>query len=141
MKTVKSFCEKLSREPETKGNNNIEQVKSNRSEECFLSKPKLDSRPEPFKAVPIERLRIDRKNEEEELQHIPAGKVEKPKFQSPSLSRSADNLLDSFPRKKKSCDTKMSMNLDFDQVRGDRLSKLTRSDLDPPTFNGNYVGL
>ena len=116
MKTVKSFCEKLSREQETKGNIKIEKVKSNRSEECSDLKPKLDSWPEPSKLVPIERLRIDRKNEEE-LQHIPAGKVERPKFQSQPLSLSVDNLLDSFPRKKKSFDTKIPMNLDFEKVR------------------------
>ena len=130
MKSVKSFCEKLCREPETKGNNNIEKVQSNRSEECFDSKPKLNNWPEPSKLVPIERLK---KNEKEELQHIPAGKVEKPKFQSPSLSRSADNLLDSFPRQKTSFDRKIPVNLDFDKVRGDRLYILTMSERQPPT--------
>ena len=115
LKTVKCFCEKLCQEPETKGNLNIEKVKSNRSEEGFDFKPKLDSWPEPSKLVPIERVKIDRKNEADELQHIPAGKVERPKIQS--LSLSADNLLDSFPRKKKSFETKPPLNLDFDQVR------------------------
>ena len=128
MKSVKSFCEKLCREPETKGNNNIEKVQSNRSEECFDSKPKLNNWPEPSKLVPIERLR---KNEKEELQHIPAGKVEKPKFQSPSLSRSADNLLDSFPRQKTRFDRKIPVNLDFDKVRGDSLYILTRLERQP----------
>merc|ERR1712183_281689 len=47
LKTVKSFCEKLSREQETKGNDKIEKVQSNRSEESFDLKPKLDSWPEP----------------------------------------------------------------------------------------------
>ena len=79
------------------------------------------------KLVPIERLRLDRKNEEE-LQHIPAGKVERPKFQSQPLSLSADNLLDSFPRQKTSFDRKIPVNLDFDKVRGDRLYILTRSE-------------
>ena len=55
LKTVKCFCEKLCQEPETKGNLNIEKVKSNRSEEGFDFKPKLDSWPEPSKLVPIER--------------------------------------------------------------------------------------
>ena len=93
----------------------MEKVQSNRSEECFDSKPKLDSWPEPSRLVPAERLRRDRKHEDD-LQHIPAGRVERQKFPSQSLSLSADNLLDVFPRKKKSCETKMPMNLDFDPV-------------------------